>query len=108
MEYYSGTRNMTLFEGKWMQLKDITLIEVSQDQKHKSLIFFSQKWKIDPMINIYTKTSTIIYKLRSKTCLQQWNYSIEPWERGKGKENAGALVISHNIRCEGREYKDVY
>jgi hypothetical protein len=37
MEYYSAIRNNDLwFEGKWMQLEDIMLSEVSQDQKHKS------------------------------------------------------------------------
>jgi hypothetical protein len=29
-------------------------------------------------------------------------------ERGKGKENGRASVISHNIQCEGRGYKDGY
>jgi hypothetical protein len=33
---------------------------------------------------------------------------MELRERGKGKENNRASVISHNIRCEDREYKDVY
>jgi hypothetical protein len=33
---------------------------------------------------------------------------MEPGERGKGKENDRASVISHNIRCKGTEYKDVY
>jgi hypothetical protein len=33
---------------------------------------------------------------------------MELGERGKGKENYRASVISHNIRCEGRGYKDVY
>jgi hypothetical protein len=37
-----------------------------------------------------------------------WNYSIELVERGKGKENDRASVISHHIRCESRGYKDVY
>jgi hypothetical protein len=27
------------FEGKWMQLEDIVLSEVSQDQKHKRCMF---------------------------------------------------------------------
>jgi hypothetical protein len=36
IEYYSATRNNDMgFEGKWMQLEDIMLSEVSQDQKHK-------------------------------------------------------------------------
>jgi hypothetical protein len=29
-------------------------------------------------------------------------------ERRKGKENDRVLIISHNIRCEGRGYKDVF
>jgi hypothetical protein len=33
---------------------------------------------------------------------------MELRERGKGKENNRASVISHNIRCEGRGSKDVY
>jgi hypothetical protein len=32
MEYFSATRNSDMgFEGKWMQLEDIMLSEVSQD-----------------------------------------------------------------------------
>jgi hypothetical protein len=69
MEYYSATGNNDMwFEGKWMQLEDIILSEESQDQKHKSHIF-SHTWKIDPKMNIYTKTKMIIYKLRCRTCL---------------------------------------
>jgi hypothetical protein len=33
---------------------------------------------------------------------------MELGERGKGKENDRASVISHTIRWEGRGYKDVY
>jgi hypothetical protein len=50
-------------------LEDIMLSEVSQDQKHKRLIVFPHLGKIDPKINIYAKTSMIIYKLRCRTCL---------------------------------------
>jgi hypothetical protein len=40
IEYYSAIRNNDMgFEGKWMQLKDIMLSEVSQDQKHKGHVF---------------------------------------------------------------------
>jgi hypothetical protein len=46
---------------------------------------FSHTWKIDPKISIYTKTSMIIDKFRCRTYLQQWNYSMELRERGKGK-----------------------
>jgi hypothetical protein len=33
---------------------------------------------------------------------------MELGERGKGKENDSASVISHNIRCDGTGFKDVY
>jgi hypothetical protein len=36
------------------------------------------------------------------------NHSMELRDRGKGRENDGASVMSHNIRCEGGGYKDVY
>jgi hypothetical protein len=41
MEFYLATRkNETMwFEGKWMQLEDIMLSEVSQVQKDKSCMF---------------------------------------------------------------------
>jgi hypothetical protein len=40
MEYYSAPRNNDIgFEGKWIQLEDIILTEVSQDQKHKRHMF---------------------------------------------------------------------
>jgi hypothetical protein len=54
MEHYSATKNNDMgFEGKWMQLEDIMLSEVSQDQKHKRHVF-SHTWKRDPKIT-YTK-----------------------------------------------------
>jgi hypothetical protein len=60
MEYYSAIKNNDMwFEGKRIQLEDIMLSEDSQDHT----------WKIDLKINIYTKTSMIIYKLRCRTCL---------------------------------------
>jgi hypothetical protein len=40
MEYYSAKRNSDIgFKGKWMQLEDMVLSEVSQDQKHKRHMF---------------------------------------------------------------------
>jgi hypothetical protein len=33
---------------------------------------------------------------------------MELRERGKRKANDRASVISYNIRCEGRGYKDMY
>jgi hypothetical protein len=33
---------------------------------------------------------------------------MELRERRKRKENDRASVILHNIKCEGRRYKDVY
>jgi hypothetical protein len=64
-------------------------------------------WKTDPKINIYKKTSTIIYKLRCRACLEWWNYCMELKERGTGKEYDRPSIILHTIRCEGRGYKDV-
>jgi hypothetical protein len=41
MEYYSTIRNNDMwFEGKWMQLEDIMLSEVSQAHKDKGHVFF--------------------------------------------------------------------
>jgi hypothetical protein len=36
------------------------------------------------------------------------DHSRELGDRGKGRENDGASVMSHNVRCEGGGYKDVY
>jgi hypothetical protein len=52
MEFYSATRNNDMgLEGKWMQLEDIMLSEVSQIQKAKghilSLICGKQNQKIN-------------------------------------------------------------
>jgi hypothetical protein len=42
MEFYSAIKKneILLFAGKWMELKNIILSEVSQVQKTKSCIFF--------------------------------------------------------------------
>jgi hypothetical protein len=70
MEFYSATGNNDIwFEGKWMQLEDIMLSEVSQDEKHKSCMFSLICGRQIQNINMYTKTSMIIYKLRSRACL---------------------------------------
>jgi hypothetical protein len=102
MEYYSAM----WFEGTWMRLEDIMLTKPGSETQKPYV--FSHMWKIDPKINIYTKTSITIYKLTCRTCLKQWNCSMELRERGKGKGNDKALVISQSIRCEGRGYKDTY
>jgi hypothetical protein len=40
MEFYSATKNEILsFAGKWVELENIILSEVSQVQKAKSLMF---------------------------------------------------------------------
>jgi hypothetical protein len=43
------------FEGKWMQLEDIMLSEVSQVQKDKGHVF-SHMWKTDPKDTHISKT----------------------------------------------------
>jgi hypothetical protein len=50
-------------EGKCMQLEDIMLSEVSQVQKDKGPMFSLICGRQIQMINMYTKTSMIIYKL---------------------------------------------
>jgi hypothetical protein len=43
MECYTAIRNNDMgFEGKWIQLEDIMLSEVSQDQKHKKIHVFTR------------------------------------------------------------------
>jgi hypothetical protein len=47
-EFYSVIRNNDMwFEGKWMQLEDIMLSEVSQTQRQRPRVF-SHMWKTDP------------------------------------------------------------
>jgi hypothetical protein len=67
MEFYLAIRkNDTMwFEGKWMQLEDIMLSEVSQVQKDKGHLFSLIRGREIQKINIYTKTNKII----CKTCL---------------------------------------
>jgi hypothetical protein len=70
MEIYSATRNNDMqFVRKWMQLEDIMLSEVSQGQKEKSHIFSVICGRWIQKMNMYTKTSMVIYKLICKTCL---------------------------------------
>jgi hypothetical protein len=55
MEFYSGIKNIDMwFEGKWMQLEDIMLSEVSQIQKDKGHIFSLIHGGKIQKINIYT------------------------------------------------------
>jgi hypothetical protein len=71
MEFYSATRNNDnmWFDGKWMQLEDIRLSEVSQVQKHKGLMFSLIRGRQSQKINISTKTNMTIHKLIHRTCL---------------------------------------
>jgi hypothetical protein len=48
MEFYSATKKNEIlsFAGKWMELENIILSEVSQVQKAKSQVFFHM-WNID-------------------------------------------------------------
>jgi hypothetical protein len=46
---------------------------------------FSHMWKIDPKINIYTKTSMIIYKLRSRTCYNSGT-TLRNWGKRERKK----------------------
>jgi hypothetical protein len=62
MEFYSATSNNDnmWFEGKWMQLEDIIIGEISQVQKDKGHMFSLTHRRQIQKINIYTETSMII------------------------------------------------
>jgi hypothetical protein len=62
MEYYSAIKNyeILLFTGKWMQLENFMLSEVSQAQKVKGCMF-SLIWEARPMRQMYTHAHTHIY-----------------------------------------------
>jgi hypothetical protein len=57
------------FAGKWMELENIILSEVSQVQKDKSHIFSLINGRQIQKINIYTKTNMITYAFIYRTCL---------------------------------------
>jgi hypothetical protein len=63
IKFGSMRNNDMWFEGKWVQLKDIILNEVSQAQKHKGHMFSLVHGRYVQKINTYTKASIIIYTL---------------------------------------------
>jgi hypothetical protein len=62
MEFYSAIRKneTTWFEGKWMELKDVMLSEISQVQKAKGRSFSLICGRQIQKIYIYTKTNSYI------------------------------------------------
>jgi hypothetical protein len=52
---YINKNEITLLAGKWIELEDIMLSEVSQVQKDKNHVF-SHMWKIDPKHKCIHKT----------------------------------------------------
>jgi hypothetical protein len=63
IEYYSviKTNEILSLTGKWMELENIILSEVSQVQKDKGHVF-SHMWKIDPNANLCINIYLSIYK----------------------------------------------
>jgi hypothetical protein len=55
MEFYSAVRKNEImsFAGKWIELEDIMLSDISQVQKDKGFLF--------SLINIHTKRNMCIY-----------------------------------------------
>jgi hypothetical protein len=53
MEFYSATKKneIFLFAGKWVELENIILSEVSRVQMTKSRMFYSHMWNIDLITN---------------------------------------------------------
>jgi hypothetical protein len=80
------------------------LSEVSQDQKHKGHVF-SHTWKMDPKINTYTKQAQ---SYTNPDVERVCNSGTALWNSGKEGREKRVSVKLHNIRCEGRRYKDVY
>jgi hypothetical protein len=72
------------------------LSEVSQDQKHKSCMFSLIRGR-DPKINIYKKQTYIQTQNQNMSIIVELLYGTQE-----------KRMIEHNIRCEGRGYKDVY
>jgi hypothetical protein len=70
MEFYSAIKNEILsFAGKWIELKNIILSEVSQVQKAKGRMS-SLMWKTDTIkIQALSYIHTNIYR----TCFQKWD-----------------------------------
>jgi hypothetical protein len=58
-----------LFAGKWMELEDIILTDVSQVQKDKEHCFLSYVEDRSKKINIHTKADMIIYTFIGRTCV---------------------------------------
>jgi hypothetical protein len=71
-------------------------------------MFSGIRWKIDTNINAYTKPNMIIYKYKCKKMFVTEEPLYGTWGMGKEKENDGGSLMSHNIRYEGRGYKDVH
>jgi hypothetical protein len=69
VEFYSTIRdnNNMWFEGKWMELEDIMLSEVSKAQEDKGQMFSLICGRQIQKIIIYIKTLT--FTLVSRTCL---------------------------------------
>jgi hypothetical protein len=83
MEFYSAIRKnkIMLFVGKWMELEDIMLTEISQVQKDKGLMFSCHMWKIDTKDKCVHKNKhdhIYIY-------MQNMFVIVEPGEEGKKK-----------------------
>ena len=48
MEYYSAIKKNIImaFTGKWMELQNVMLTEISQSQKNQKLNVFPNKWRM--------------------------------------------------------------
>jgi hypothetical protein len=64
-----------------MQLEDITLNEVSQDQKHKRHIF-SHMWKIGHISDLLSRIDTWVFftAVSSQNQLYSDNHIVEAWQ----------------------------
>jgi hypothetical protein len=71
MKFYSVIKkNETIwFEGKWTELKNIMLYEMSQAQKDKGHVFSLIYGRQSQKINVYAKTNMTRCTFICRTCL---------------------------------------
>jgi hypothetical protein len=72
MEFYSAIKKNEIlsFAGKWMELENIVLSEVSQAQKAKDHVF-SHMWSTDPP---QTQAILYIHRNRIRARIQKWDW----------------------------------
>jgi hypothetical protein len=87
MEFYTAIRKKetTWFGGKWMQLEDMMLGEISQAQKDEGHDF-SHMWRTDPKDNHMHKKQTLYKHLQVEYVGKSGTILWSSWRREKKRE----------------------